>query len=499
MSPENHQGHYRRILKSSSLIGGSSFIKVLIDMVRAKFAAVYLGTSGVGLLGIYQSLVGMASVVSGMGMHTSGVREIAAANGAGDDDKVARTVVSIRRAVWITGTLGLFVLVLGSTGWSRFSFDNLDHSLAIASLGTIILLAAIAMGQSCILQGTQRIADLARIGILGASLGTLTAVPCYYFLRQNGIVPSMILAAVATLVTTWLFARRVPLKKIPVPWRESRTAIFQLFSFGFPVMLGGFMSMLALYLIRVLLIRQVGQDGVGIYHAAFALSGVLVNFVLQAMGSDYYPRLIKASKDNRQMGIEINTQTEIALLLALPLLGATIIFAPLAINIFYSGEFDASVGILRWFVFGIFGRLVSWPMGYVILAKGKGKTFFCVELTANMLHIILVWLCINHWGLIGTGIAFMMIYIFYTILTLIVCFSLTRETWTQFNLLQIIIFGCILIILRLNCELNALFLARWSISIIILTLLSVYCLRRLSHKTGITFSSLQERFMLRVK
>jgi hypothetical protein len=46
-------GSYRSILKSTSLIGGASFINILISMIRTKFVAILLGPSGVGLLGLY--------------------------------------------------------------------------------------------------------------------------------------------------------------------------------------------------------------------------------------------------------------------------------------------------------------------------------------------------------------------------------------------------------------------------------------------------------------
>jgi PST family polysaccharide transporter len=53
MTRIKHDISYRQILKSSSLIGGSSLINMAIGMVRTKFVAVLLGPSGVGLMGVY--------------------------------------------------------------------------------------------------------------------------------------------------------------------------------------------------------------------------------------------------------------------------------------------------------------------------------------------------------------------------------------------------------------------------------------------------------------
>jgi len=45
---------YRRILKSSSIIGGASFLNIVVGLVRTKILAVLLGPAGVGLVSLYR-------------------------------------------------------------------------------------------------------------------------------------------------------------------------------------------------------------------------------------------------------------------------------------------------------------------------------------------------------------------------------------------------------------------------------------------------------------
>jgi PST family polysaccharide transporter len=98
--------HYRSILKASSLIGGASLINLLIGMVRVKFVAVLLGPAGVGLMGTYVTITTLVNTVSGMGISTSGVRQISESYGAGNQESISRTVTAVRRTVWLTGALG---------------------------------------------------------------------------------------------------------------------------------------------------------------------------------------------------------------------------------------------------------------------------------------------------------------------------------------------------------------------------------------------------------
>jgi len=481
---------YRGVLKSTSLIGGSSLINILIGMVRTKFVAVLLGPAGIGLMGVYFAITSMVSTISSMGLDSSGVRQIAEAYIAGNQGRIARTVKTLRRTVWLTGLLGMIAMILGCAFFSRSSFGTYDHALPIALLGITILLGNIAVGQSCILQGTRRISDLAKVSIIGALNGTAISIPCFYFWGQNGIVPSLILTSGAALATSWWFARRIAVKPVKMTWRESKAETAQLLHFGVPLMLSCLMTTLSGYLIRALLVRQIGLEGVGYWQAAFSLSGVLVNFVLAAMSADYYPRLIAVAGDDKRVSEEVNAQTEIALLLAVPGLAATIIFAPLAITIFYSGKFDAAVEILRWSVYGILGRVVSWPLAFVLLAKGMGKTFFCTEAFSSVFYVFAIWLCTHLWGLPGSGIAFLLLYVVYTFLVYFVTFSISRITWNRANMVHIIIFGVLLAIVGLISTFVANLWHQFSLNILILAALSVYCLRRLSSKSGITLQAL---------
>lgn len=476
---------YRQILKATSIIGGSSLINMAIGMVRTKFVAILLGPSGVGLIGIYTSITGMVSTVTSMGIGTSGVRQIAEAHGAHDEDCIARTVHTLRRTVWGTGTLGMIMTVLGCVFLSRISFGSSGHSLAIALLGVTILLGNITLGQSCILQGTRRIGDLARVSVIGALSGTILSIPCYYFWGQDGIVPSLILISVATLATSWWYARQIPVKVVAISWRENWADMAELLRLGIPLMLAGLMTALTAYLIRIFLLKEVGIGGVGLWLAAFSLSGVLVNFVLGAMGTDYYPRLTAIAHDNHQMSEAVNDQTEIALLLSVPGLAATIIFAPLAIMIFYSGRFDAAVDILRWSVYGIFGRMVSWPLGFIMLAKGMGGTYFWSEAFANIFYMAAIWACTQLWGLPGTGIAFMLLYVIYTVVVYSIGYSISRVTWTRANWVNIVAFGILLAVVGLVSAFVVHPVYQYLINVVLLVGTSWYCLQKLMRKSGV--------------
>jgi len=107
-------------------------------------------------------------------------------------------------------------------------------------------------------------------------------------------------------------------------------------------------------------------------------------------------------------------------------------------RIFYSSRFDDAIPILRWAVFGIFGRVISWPMGFIILAKAKGGLFFFTESISGVFNIIVLVICYKLIGLPGSGLAFALLYVWYIILISIVSKKLTGFSWNKQNSILII-------------------------------------------------------------
>ena len=58
---------YRQIFNAASIIGSSAFLNMFLTMFRNKITAVLLGTSGMGLLGLFISLNSLASTAWGGG------------------------------------------------------------------------------------------------------------------------------------------------------------------------------------------------------------------------------------------------------------------------------------------------------------------------------------------------------------------------------------------------------------------------------------------------
>ncbi|AXA44049.1 O-antigen translocase [Rhizobium leguminosarum] len=432
MTPPSSQT-YTQILKSTMLMGGSSLVNVALSIVRNKAMAVLLGPEGVGLMGLYGSILDIAQAIAGLGVGSSGVRQIAEAAGTDDAEMIARSATVLRRISIVLGLLGALLLAALAFPVSNFTFGDYQHAGGIALLSLAIFFRLVSAGQTALIQGLRGIADLARINVLAGLIGTAVSIPLIYLFGLQAIAPSLVVIAAASILPTWWYSRRICPHPSPMPTRQFGREVSALLRLGFVFMASGLLTFGAAYAIRLIVLKEGGVMAAGLYQAAWGLGGLYAGFILQAMGTDFYPRLTAAAENNAECNRLVNEQAEISMLLAGPGLLGTLTLAPLMMSLFYSAEFHGAVDLLRWICLGMMLRIISWPMGFIVVAKRTQAIFFWTEVAAAVVHVGLAWLFVSLLGAQGAGMAFFGLYVWHSILIYVIVRKLTGFRWSAAN------------------------------------------------------------------
>ena len=333
---------YGQILKSSALIGGSQVANIAIGIVRTKAMAMLLGPAGFGLFGLYGSIANLTQSLASMGINSSGVRQIAEAVGSGDKTQIARTAAVLRRTSIVLGLLGAALLVLFSKQVSRLTFGNADRAAAVSWLSIAVLFSLASGGQGALIQGMRRIADLAKMNVLGGLFGVCISIPLVYFFGEKGVVPSLVGIAGMTILTSWWYSSKIHIQSATVTFFQVREEAAALLKLGSAFMASGFMTMGVAYTVRIMILHRLGFEATGQYQAAWTIGGLYVGFILQAMGADFYPRLTASISNHGECNRLVNDQTLIGLLIAAPGVLATLTLTPLVISLLYSANIHAS-------------------------------------------------------------------------------------------------------------------------------------------------------------
>ncbi len=442
---------YRQIAKATSLFGGVQAFQIIITILKSKFVAILLGPTGMGIVGLLTSTIGLISGITNFGLGTSAVKDISEANGTKDENRISVVITVIRRLVWITGLLGAFITLAFSPVLSQMTFGNKDYTFAFVWLSITLLFNQLSTGQLVLLQGLRKLQDLAKASVYGSILGLVIAIPIYYIMGTKGIVPVIIITSLTSLLLSWHYSKKIKTKTIKVNRKLIFTEGKNMVTMGFMISMTEILSLCFAYLVKIYITRTGSVAEMGLFTAAFAIINTYVAMIFRAFDSDFYPRLSAIAKDNTACRLTINQQTEIAILILAPILMIFLVFVKWAIIILYSKEFLAIYGLLQWAALGVFFRTVSWAIAIVLLAKGESKVFFINELVGNIYTFALTILGYYYWGLTGVGFAYMLSYLIYMAQVYILTkiryeFSLTPAFIKIFSILLALAFICSLLI-----------------------------------------------------
>ena len=309
-------------LRSTSIIGGASAINIAVGLVRVKVAALLLGPSGIGLIGLLQSLLATGAAVAGMGLSSAGVRELAAAS---VDDE--RALAATRRAFfWGTAalaSLGAAIFWLFRHPLAEHVLGDKDLSDEVGWLALGIALTIVSAAQLALLNGLRRIGDMARLSVYSAAAGTVAGVAALLLWAERGIIIYILAAPLTAAAMGWWVARRVrPISSPPTDFAQIRDRWRTLGRLGVMFMGASLSATLMLLATRAAVAQELGGVALGEFTAAWTISMTYIGFVLQALSTDYYPRLTAAIHDGEEANRLVNEQSEITLILGGPILVA---------------------------------------------------------------------------------------------------------------------------------------------------------------------------------
>lgn len=489
------QSSYRQIMKATSIFGGVQVINILIAIIRSKFIAVLLGPAGMGIAGLLTSTTGLIGGLTNFGLGTSAVRNVAAADGTGNQSRIAIILTVLRRWVWVTGLLGMMVTIVAAPALSRMTFGNSDYTFPFIWISVSLLLTQLSTGQMILLQGMRKLQYLAKANLAGSVLGLIMTLPLYYWLGINGIVPAIIISSVIACICAWYFGRKINVEKIRVSKARTIVEGKEMLAMGFMISISGLITLGTSYIVRIFISNHGGVAEVGLYNAGFAIVNSYVGLIFTAMATDYYPRLAAVAHNNADCSKVINQQAEISILIMAPIVIIFLVFINWFVIILYSVKFAAVNHMILWAALGMLFKAVSWSISFIFLAKGAKKFFFWSELVANGYTLLLNMIGYYYWGLTGLGFSFLASYILYLFQVFFIAkikfeFSFQNELYIIFS---------IQFMLALLSFLPALFLGgkiSYFIGSIIFLLSLFYSYKKLDDRMGLKliFSNLAARY-----
>ncbi|MFQ5443868.1 MAG: flippase [Nitrospinales bacterium] len=368
----------------------SKFIALAVQIIAAR----YLGDKGFGLFSFAFSATSILMILADAGINTFLTREISR-----DPDRMN---YFLGNAFFLKGLLSLLAILLLVVFPIIFSLDEqtrwvvwaIGFALLINGYADIyisVFRAFEAMGLVSILSILQR--------VLFFSFGLGVLLMGY---RVIPFAMAFLLAAVINLVHAWWQMR----KRFGSPsWKKDWTMARKIFASS--VTIGGtvFCTYIYFRIDSVMLYAMRGEAETGWYSAAFKLietAVVLIASIRVALFPLLSRTFVQQNEQFRKIWQEV---ARYLLLLGLPLAVGTALLAHRMIEVFYGEMYAASGPALRLLALVLPLLFLNDIASYLLVSADRARSVLKAVAAAAVLNVILNWLWIPRWGLLGAAAA----------------------------------------------------------------------------------------------
>lgn len=382
-----------------------SVLRLLIGFVSIKVTAVFLGPSGLALVGQINNFLTFAQGGVGSALQTGIVKMTAEA--AGDTDR--------QRAVWKIGILltlaisiplGIAVAIFSSqiSSWLFQSDSYQSVVLLAAPCLTLIVLTYVLNG---ILNGLQLRGRLSLAQIAAMLLSALIFIPSAYFGGVTGALFGSVIALASGALITAPFMPGEKFADLRNGWNAKfdGKVMKQMLGFFPMLMVNSAIPPLSLICIRDLVAGDLGLSAAGNWQASWRLSEMYL-LVLTTGISMYLMPHLSIKRSEAESASELRRACLLVGLTAAAFSIPLILMRDLVVQILFTKEFSAVSELILWQLGGDILRMAVWPLRMTLVIRQESRSYIFLELLMPALHLAGVYLLLPTQGLNAVVISY---------------------------------------------------------------------------------------------
>ena len=249
-----NKNFHSSFFKSTKLFGLSQFIKIVAKVIVNKFAALFLGPIGIGIIGLVENLLSIIYGVVSFGIPVSSVREIAVLsdNSSINNELENKKINIIHYWSLISGILGGIVFLVVSYFFFIDSYPKKASYFCFLSLVFYFLFFSLYSSKMSILQGKRELKKMVTIQIWNMIIQIFLTLFSYYYFGINGIAIAFLFSALFSYILICCLTLKVKINHPNV------ISLKQLYKEGLPMIklglilsLGGVINQFTYYFIRL--------------------------------------------------------------------------------------------------------------------------------------------------------------------------------------------------------------------------------------------------------
>lgn len=400
------------LIKTSVLTAISTVITVISAFVINKVLAVYVGPSGLALVGQLKDFVTMITTFSNGAISQGIVKYTAEYESIEEKQKVFSTSIIISLVCSTIISILLFIL---SDYLSVKILKDTQYSSVFIVFGLTVFLFALNTILMSILNGQKEIKKYVLANIANSLVALFVTSILIFQLNIIGALYALVINQSVVFFITLFFVIKNSWFKIEYFKQGIDKEIsIKLIKYSFMAIT----SVLTLTISQIIIRNYIGENlswnQAGYWQGIYYISSIYLMIITTSLSVYYLPKL-SSIKDKIELKKEILNGYRIIMPIVILLASFIFFIKEYVIIIAFDEKFMPMIELFKWQLIGDVIKIASWLLSYLMLAKALTKYFIFTEIFFSFTWIVLSIIMINNFGLIGSTYAFTVNYILYII------------------------------------------------------------------------------------
>lgn len=378
--------------------------RMVVGFASIKVTAVFLGPTGVALVGQAANFLSLMQGTLGNAIQTAVTKLTAEEDGAATTH-LPLWGTAMRFAIGLAVIAGAVVIALHRP-IATWLFGRDELWPVVVLVGLILPFTMMNLVLSGVLTGLRSFRLVSLTNMVTTILGAAVFIGLSYSFGLVGGLMGTILAVASGLIVILVIARSA--KAIPVArslgfWKPA--LLPAILSFYPMLLVHSAAEPLTLLLMRDALIGSVGADKAGLWQAALRLSNMYTMVLITTLSMYSLPTL-SAIKDPRQfrsvmfgMAVKMGAITAAAAL-------AIYLCRDLIVRAVFTVEFAPVRDLLGAQLIGDVLNLAGWPLHSALMAQNRSKTYMALEVGIAVTQVALTYLLAQAFGATAAPLAY---------------------------------------------------------------------------------------------
>jgi O-antigen/teichoic acid export membrane protein len=400
------------LFKVTSLNGISVLIKIGIGLIVSKALAIFVGPSGMALVGNLRNFLTSVESVSTLGFQNGIVKYVVESEKKPEEFRKIIATVFISLVV-ITVVLGSFMFFFSKDLNTIVFGNNFEYSFVFRALALALPWYAISIFLLSVINGLGKFKNVIYINIIGNIIGLLVSVLMVWQYKTFGALLSIVITPSLLFWVTFYFINK--------EFRFLNTVSFKYFDFGVIKKLSSYSLMalvsavlgpLVFLAIRKNVIHTVGLEQAGYWETITRISTYYLMFVTTILTVYFLPKLALAKNNAESKKVFWSYYKAIMPLFMIGLIGIYF-FRDLIIRILFTKAFLPVSDLFFWQLLGDFFKAASFILGFQFFAKKLTTAFIVTEILSLFVMYVLSNYFVYLYGIQGVVMAHALNYFIY--------------------------------------------------------------------------------------